>query len=181
MGNTLQDQLLRAGIIDKQKAQEANGKRRKKQKLKNKGVVPDNDGGSEAARAAQAEKIARDRELNRLKQEEIEKKAIAAQIRQLIELNRLSREDGETRFNFVDGKTVQNIYVSEEVFLQLGRGWLSVVKFEDGYEVVPTVVADKIDERDNTAVITHQQSDQAKEGGEDDPYADFKVPDDLMW
>ncbi len=180
MGNTLQDQLLRAGVINKQKAQEANGKRRKKQKLKNKGVVPVDDGGSESARAAQAEKIARDRELNRLKQEEIERKAIAAQIRQLIELNRLSCEDGETRFNFVDGKTVQNIYVTEEVFLQLGRGWLSVVKFEDSYEVVPTVVADKINERDHTAVITQNQSDLA-EGGEDDPYADFKVPDDLMW
>jgi uncharacterized protein YaiL (DUF2058 family) len=180
MGNSLQDQLLKAGMIDKQKAQEANRQRRKKQKLKNKGVPPVAETGNDHVRAAQAEKIARDRELNRLKQEDIRKKAIAAQVRQLIELNRLSRNEGETRFNFVDGKTVQTLYVTDEMFLQLGRGWLSIVKFDGGYEVVPARVADKINERDMTAVITHEQSDTVDDG-ENDPYADFKVPDDLMW
>ena len=180
MGNTLQDQLLKAGVIDKQKAQEANGKRRKKQKLKHKGAASVSGATNDSIRAAQAEKIARDRELNRLKQEEVEKRAIAAQIRQLIELNRLSCEEGETRFNFTDGKKVQSIYVTGEVFLQLGRGWLSIVKFEDGYEVVPAAVAEKINERDKTVVMTNSQPDMNDDRG-DDPYADFKVPDDLMW
>lgn len=180
MGNTLQDQLLRAGVIDKQKAQEANGKRRKKQKLKHKGAASAIEKDNESVRLAQAEKIARDRELNRKKQEEIERKAVAAQIKQLIELNRLSNEDGEARYNFVDGKSVRNIYVTEDMFLQLGRGWLSVVKFEGGYEVVPTGVADKIKERDKAAVIASNNPDVAEEKG-DDPYADYKVPDDLMW
>ncbi|NNJ90796.1 MAG: DUF2058 domain-containing protein [Gammaproteobacteria bacterium] len=180
MGNSLQDQLLKAGMIDKQKAQEANGQRRKKQKLKNKGASPDTEPGHDAVRAAQAEKIARDRELNRLKQEEVRKKSIAAQIRQLIELHRLPQDEGETRFNFVDGKLVKTLHVTDETASQLGRGWLSIVKLDSGYEVVPAKVADKINERDMTAVITHEQTGEVDDGM-DDPYADFKVPDDLIW
>ncbi|MBT8448772.1 MAG: DUF2058 domain-containing protein, partial [Gammaproteobacteria bacterium] len=49
-----------------------------------------------------------------------------------------------------------------------------------GYEVVPAKVADKINERDMTAVITHEQTGEVDDGM-DDPYADFKVPDDLIW
>ena len=180
MGNSLQDQLLKAGMIDKQKAQEANGKRRKKQKLKNKGATPVTESSHDAVRAAQAEKIARDRELNRLKQEEITKKAIAAQVRQLIELNRLPQDEGETPFNFADGKVVKTLYVTDEISSQLGRGWLSIVKFDGGYEVVPAKVADKINERDRTAIITHEQKGEVDDGMVD-PYADFKVPDDLIW
>ena len=178
MGNSLQDQLLKAGVIDKQKAQKANGERRKKQKLKYKGAAS-TDKTAEAARLAQAEKIARDQQLNRQKQEEAERRAIAAQIRQLIELNRVARDDGETPYNFVDDKKVRTIYVSDEVHARLSHGQQAIVRFDDGYEVVPVAVADKISERDSSVVIAGNQA--SAEAEEDDAYADYKVPDDLMW
>jgi len=181
MGNSLQDQLLKTGAISKLKAQKANSENRKrlKQKQKNKKSASIVDKDQENIRLAQEHKVARDKELNRQKQAEIQQKAVAAQISQLIELNRLSRDEGEQPYNFLDGKNVRKIYVDNTMLTHLGNGLLSIVKTSEGYEVVATVVADKIKERDGDVVIPLNQSESIVEG--DDPYADYRVPDDLMW
>ncbi len=181
MGNSLQDQLLKTGAISKLKAQKANSENRKrlKQKQKNKKSASILDKDKENIRQAQEDKVAHDRELNRQKQAEIQQKAVAAQIRQLIELNRLSRDEGDQPYNFLDGKNVRKIYVDKTMLAHLGNGLLSIVKIDEGYEVVSTVVANKIKERDDNTVIALNQTEVAVEG--DDPYAEFKVPDDLMW
>ena len=44
----------------------------------------------------------------------------------------------------------------------------------------PASVADKIAQRDASSIVLHSAL-SAEEQDEDDPYADFKVPDDLMW
>ncbi|WP_210450506.1 DUF2058 family protein, partial [Pantoea ananatis] len=42
------------------------------------------------------------------------------------------------------------------------------------------VVADKIAQRDAESIVLNSALSQ-EEQDEDDPYADFKIPDDLMW
>lgn len=56
------------------------------------------------ARQAREEKAERDRQLNLERQQAAEKKAIQAQIRQLVETNRLDRSRGETSYQFVHDK-----------------------------------------------------------------------------
>ena len=51
---------------------------------------------------------------------------------------------------------------------------------ESEYAIIPASVADKIAQRDATSIVLHSALSQ-EEQDEDDPYADFKVPDDLMW
>ena len=46
-------------------------------------------------------------------------------------------------------------------------------------ELVPRVIADKIAERDASLVVRVNKPVTAVD--EDDPYAAFKIPDDLMW
>lgn len=179
MGNSLQDQLLNAGAISKQKAQKASSHKRKKQRQKNNKSASAVDNELVASRRAQAEKVERDRVLNRQRQAVSEQKAIAAQIKQLIELNCLSRDDGDQPYNFVDGTNIHKIYVTKDVLVQLARGLLSIVRSEGGYEIIPAMVAAKINERDDSIVISGSQADTI-DGG-DDPYADYQVPDDLMW
>lgn len=48
------------------------------------------------------------------------------------------------------------------------------------YAVIPASVADKIAQRDAESIVLHSALSQEAQD-EDDPYADFKVPDDLMW
>ncbi|HBP97063.1 MAG TPA: DUF2058 domain-containing protein, partial [Pantoea agglomerans] len=51
---------------------------------------------------------------------------------------------------------------------------------ESQYAIIPASVADKIAQRDASAIVLNSAlSEEAQD--EDDPYADFKVPDDLMW
>ena len=100
-------------------------------------------------------------------------------MRQLIELNCLSRQGGEVPYRFVDGVSVRTIYVPEEMYVNLGQGLLRVVRFDGGYEVVTATVAEKISVRDDSVIIARNDSDPI--AYEDDPYAEYKVPDDLKW
>lgn len=176
---SLQEQLLKAGIVDKKKAKQVEQEKRKKAKQGKKGQ-PQTDEAKELAKKALAEKSARDRELNRQKEKAAEKKAIAAQIKQLIEVNRIDRSHGDSSYQFTDGKKIKKIYVSEKQHQLLSKGSIAIVRLDDRYELVASGVADKIKQRDETIVLVQNQvTDDTT--SEDDYYADFKIPDDLMW
>ncbi|MBV7298350.1 DUF2058 domain-containing protein [Enterovibrio paralichthyis] len=169
---TLQEQMLQAGLIDKKKMKKA-GKSSKKSRT----LAKEAKAAVEEKRAAQ---VAQDQELNRQKQLEAEKKAIAAQVKQLVEMNKIDRKDGDIGYNFTDGTLVKKIYVDKATQDQLVNGRLAIARDGEGYAIVPGVVADKIAQRDeSTIVLNNTVDEQAMD--EDDPYADFKIPDDLMW
>ncbi len=181
MGNSLQDQLLKLGLVDEKQAKQNQQERRKQSKQqRHQGKDPDAERRREA-NAAQARKAERDRELNRKRQEEAERKALRAQIKQMIEASRLPK-DGEIAFNFTDGQKIKRIYVSADVHAQLTAGRCALVKLQGQYHVVPLDAAEKIRERDANCVISLQTAQEnAEDDPEDDPYADYQVPDDLMW
>jgi len=176
---SLQEQLLKAGLADEKKARTIRSEKRKQRKQQPKGAVQVNEA-EERARQARQEKTERDRQLNLERQKEAEKKAIQAQIRQLIETNRLDRRRGETSYQFVDGKKIKKILVDDQMVDQLSRGRLAIVVLGDSYEVVPDKVARKILERDGASVVSMHDRKQ-DDAGEDDPYAGYEIPDDLMW
>lgn len=176
---SLQDQLLKAGVVDKKKAKKVNQEKRQKAKKQPKGSVVV-DEGKEAARRALAEKSERDRETNRLRQIDADKKAIQAQIVQLIKVNRIDRQRGDISYQFTDGKKIKKIFVTAELQDQLSRGLIAIVKLGEGYELVPAAVAEKIAQRDDGAILLrHDKAND--EVAEDDPYAAYQIPDDLMW
>ncbi|MEP1470070.1 MAG: DUF2058 domain-containing protein [Halieaceae bacterium] len=182
MSSSLQDQLLKSGLADSKKAKKlAKEKRKAVNVAKNSGetLVDEN---KEAARQAIAEKAHRDRELNQALNSKAERKAINAQIKQLIDSNKLAKGEGDIGFNFTDGKNVKSLYVTSLEQKQLSAGVLSIVKQGDQYEILPRPVADKIAERDQGRIILLQQdSDVTLTEEEQDWYKDYEIPDDLMW
>ena len=179
MVNSLQDQLLKAGLVDSKKVSAANKDKRKQEKQQRKHKIETVDETKESVQQALHEKAERDRQLNFQRDEEIRHKAIIAQIKQLIETSQLSRDRAEIPYNFTDGTKIKKILVSEDMQNRLSNGRLAIVKFDDKYSVVPKAVADKIKLRDAAHVVVSnilQTSDDA-----DDPYAEYKIPDDLMW
>ena len=179
MANSFGDQFLKAGLVNKTQLNKAKKSKSRQQKLKDKQKVEVVDEAALAARQAAAEKAARDRELNRRQKEEAERRAVQAQVRQLIQLNRLPHGDGEVGYNFQDGTAIKKIFVSQQANDRLARGLLAIARLDDQYEVIPAVVAEKILLRDASCIVSNAVSQL--EEGEDDPYADYKVPDDLMW
>lgn len=176
---SLQDQLLKAGVIDKKKASHIKHEKHKQTKQQPKGKVPEVEAKA-LARQAIADKAARDKEINRQKQLEADKKALRAQIIQLITMNRIDRQRGDVAFQFADDKKIKKLYVTQTLHNQLGRGLIAIVRLTDGYELVPAAVADKIRQRDDSVIVLHNTK-ATTELAEDDPYADFQIPDDLMW
>ena len=165
---SLQDQLLKAGLVDNKQANKI-----KKNKIETR------DEAKRAAQQAQAEKTERDRQLNRQRKAEAERKAIAAQVRQLVEMNRQSRDGGDIDYSFTDGTLIKRIGVTGTQLKQLSNGSLCIVRLDEQYELIPTLVAEKIQQRDEHTQILSNPATEAPD--EDDPYADFQVPDDLMW
>lgn len=176
MVNSLQAQLLKAGLVDEKKLKQA--QRAKKKAAKS---TPEKVHDTAAAvEKARAEKVERDRQLNLQRQEESAKREREAQAKQLIEQAKLDRTGGETAYQFVAKKKIKKIYVTEEQFGKLSRGQLGIVRLSGHFEVIPLEAALKVAERAPhwpvvIAEVTAEQPD------EDDPYAAFKVPDDLMW
>ena len=176
---SLQDQLLKAGLVDNKQANKIKKSKLKQTKQKQKNKIETRDEAKLAAQQAQTEKMERDRELNRQRKAEAELKAIAAQVRQLVEMNRQSRDGGDIDYSFTDGALIKRIGVTGTQLKQLSNGSLCIVRLDEQYELIPTLVAEKIQQRDEHTQILSNPATEAPD--EDDPYADFQVPDDLMW
>ncbi len=179
MAKTLQEQLLGAGLVDQKKAKAIKQQKRKQKKQQKQSPESVN---AQAERLAE-ERLAkqeRDRALNRQRQEQAREREILAQIRQLIVQHRLPKNEGDTAYQFVDEKKIRKVYVTPAQQDHLAKGRLAIVKSGDEYEIVPRVVAEKIAQRNASLVITCNNKDESGPD-ENDPYADYKIPDDLMW
>jgi uncharacterized protein len=184
MGDSLFDQLKKAKLANKsqvhkarvEKHQQVKDQRQKKDKPVNETA--------QAIEQARLEKLERDRQLNAELQAKTARKELTGQIKQIINTHRQSKgvaaggDEGVT-YNFAEDNKVKTILVSKKVQQQLSRGQLAIIKFNDGYELIPNIVANKIQASDPDWFITRNAP--VETAGEDDPYKDYKIPDDLMW
>lgn len=177
MSDSLRDQLLKAGLVNKSQIQQA--KRQKRVQPKKKKGQPTSLAESYAARRA-LEKAEKDRELNRQRQEKAARKARMAEIRQLTEQNCLPKVEGDDYYNFTDDKKVGRIAVTADLREKIIGGQLNIVRYRGSYVLVPASIGTRIREREASMVIDiNAASSEASDI--DDAYKDFVVPDDLTW
>ena len=177
---SLQEQLLKSGLVSSAQAKSAKSDKHKQTQQQRKNNVTVVDEAKELVKKAQAEKAERDRELNQLIKQQEEQKHLIAQVKQLIEINKLPKDADGLAFHFNDNNKIKTLYVSETMREQIIRGRMAIVKLGESYEVVSAEVAKKISLRDAASVIVHNET-CASVVDKDDPYADYQIPDDLMW
>jgi uncharacterized protein YaiL (DUF2058 family) len=180
MAISLQDQLLNSGLIKKDKANKVKKEKYKQSKQQRNSKNTQTDEATLLAQKSLAEKQAKDRELNQLQKIKADKKAIVAQIKQLIKLNIQAQDDDGVAYNFSDNNAVKKIYVNDATLKNIINGKLAIVKYDAKYELVPAQVAEKIKQRDASFILLLNDKVE-DEVATDDPYADFQIPDDLMW
>lgn len=185
MSLSLRDQLLQAGLLDPKKAQAQQREQRQQRKEQGRKPAPP-DPRALAAQKAAEDKAARDAEANRKQQEKLEQKARRAQVKQLIEQHRVPRPaDGDELYNFQDGKRIRRIPADRALREKLIAGSLVIVRCDGRYDIVPADIAERIRERDPHAMLPAAPAGEAVGSAAaedpDDPYKDYKVPDDLMW
>lgn len=180
--NPLQEQLLKAGLVKKSKVAEVAREQNKARHAK----TP--SGPSEIqleAERARAEKVERDRALAAESKAQARIAELRAQARQIIEDRKVPRS-GESEYRFsVDG-AFRTLLVNQDLRGKLSSGALVIVRLDERFELLPRAAADKVRERDAAMIVLdHGQGAGAEpeaSSSEDDAYyAQFKVPDDLIW
>lgn len=175
---TLQEQMLKAGLVTSKKMA-------KVQRTAKKSRVQAREA-REAVEEKKQAQLERDKQLSEQQKHAAMAKEVKAQIKQLIEMNKISLKKGEIDFNFTDNNVIKKIVVDKLTQTQLISGRLAIARLlldntgKSEYAVIPASVADKIAQRDADSIVLHSALSQ-EEQDEEDPYADFKVPDDLMW
>ncbi|MBX2881012.1 MAG: DUF2058 domain-containing protein [Granulosicoccus sp.] len=177
MAKSLQEQLRQAGLASQKQAVKARKAKNTKEKMQRKGVnVVDET--AELVSQRDAEKRARDQELNAQRDQAALHKAIQAQIGQLIDLNAIT-ERGELEFRFDHDGVIRTLMLNAPVRTALINGTLAIVGRSEALHIVPSAVARKIDQRDASWLILLNETNRPAD--EDDEYAQYEVPDDLMW
>ena len=171
MRNPLQEQLLKAGLVKKSKVAEV---AREQAKARHGKAPP-----APSAEQAEAERI-RPETAERNAQARLQEQR--AQVRQIVEQNRLKPE-GDIDYRFTHDGTIRSVLVTTDVRRQLASGALVIVRHDPGYALIPRAAADKIESRDaSMIVLDHARTPPpASDASEDEHYARFKVPDDLIW
>jgi hypothetical protein len=179
MRNPLQEQLLKAGLVNKAKA--AQVVREQAKKHKGKGAAAP---GAEhvEARRLQAAKAERDRTIAAERNAQARTHEAQAQVRQIVEAHKVKRE-GEIAYRFADGDVIKSVLVNGALRAQLAAGTLVIVRHGEGYELLPRIAADKVCERDAAMIVLdHGRAEVAGGNDADDEYyKQFEVPDDLVW
>jgi uncharacterized protein YaiL (DUF2058 family) len=178
VAKSLQEQLRQAGLASQKQVVKARKALNTKEKMQRKGaeVV---DETAELVRQRDAEKLQRDRALNDEKNRAAGKKAIQAQIQQLIDLNAIV-ERGDTEYRFDHAGVIKSWMLTPEHRQAVIRGALAIVGKSDRLALVPRQAAEKIAERDPSWLVLLNIREEADSEIEDH-YAGYEVPDDLMW
>jgi len=178
---SMQEQLLKAGLVSSAKAKSIKTEKHKQQQTQRHHKIEVVDEAKMWAQKAAAEKAEHDRLLNLQQQEQAKQKELHAQIKQLIDEHKIEFDarNAEIAYHFTDGTKVKKFYVTEELRDQLAKGKLAIVKAGKDYALVNEEIALKIQERNEHRVLAWNKFEINV--AEDDPYAAFEIPDDLMW
>jgi len=184
MAGSLRDQLLGAGLVSKDQANRSKAKARKKanqmRKQKQAGKETETDQVELQRKNAIEAKKAKDQALNRERERVLQKKALQAQVRDILRRGKKNINKAPLLYNFVLGKVIKQVAVNAEQNDQLARGVLAIVVFDQSHHVVSRQTAERLLGLDSKLKVVMQSCDEELPE-EDDPYADYQVPDDLNW
>ena len=190
MSNSLQDQLLKAGLATKQSARDAQAEKRRRNKQKKKKGTVEVSQLDKTLEQAKLEKQAKDRALNAQINQQAERKADMAKVKQMIKQQGLTDINGEIDFNFTFNNKIKKVVVDEKARDALVTGRLGICvlandkKSDEDYYLLADETVRRIAKIDDTVVayLYDRAADEAApEMAEDDPYAEYQIPDDLMW
>lgn len=181
MANALQAQLLKAGLTSKQKARDVTTKKRRDKKAKI-------DDGAQALKQEIAEQkkaqLQKDKQLNEARFAEA---SARGQVRGLITECKKSAisipDDADIKFNYTLANKIYSVYVNDKLQTQLLHGQLGIVRYEDSSYLVPHKLAARVDllVPQWCGYLWQQAESTVNNEAKDDPYADYVIPDDLMW
>ena len=181
MAGSLQDQLKNSGLVSKKKSQQLDAEKRKKIKAQNKCQKIDNEI-AEKVKHAELQKKQDDQKRNQQQQQQVKQNEEKARIKQIVGQAKIKDYEGDTAFNFQFNNKVKTLYLNKENYDYLVTGSIGLCQIDNVIFILPNSTVSKINEINPVYVVLHQDKlNTTLKTGEGDPYADYHIPDDLMW
>ena len=177
---SLQEQLLKAGLGDEKKAKKIRKEKNKKNKAVRKNQQTADTSLQDDIKAQKEAQAQLDADRNKVIQEKIELKSEHGKVKQMIQQRHITDVAGELSFNYVLDNKVKTLSVDQPSYNALTKGQIGLCVLEGKSYVMPGISIDKIRAVDEAYVLVLNEN-TSTEVEEDDPYADFQIPDDLMW
>lgn len=175
--NALQAQLLKAGLVDNKKA-----KKLSKQAVHEQRTGQNNEAEIKAKIAQdQQQKLAKDQAIELEKKTLLQEKELKAAIIQMISQHKIRETDGDISYQFVDAGKIKKLYINQQIYNALVAGSLVIAKDHDRYALLPKALADRINAKLEGFIIVNNSEKNEAVTDEEDPYAAYVIPDDLMW
>jgi len=165
MGLSIQEQLLKAGVVDKKQVKKAEHDKRvqKKKRTKGKGSSAPENSAKLRLQQQRAEQAKQDQKLNAERMEQEQLKADRAAAKQLIEKNHQKLEEGDEAYSYVDGGKIRKIYVTRENSDKLAAGKSAVARFNNDLVLISAETAVKVLKRDEAAILIYNDPADADE------------------
>lgn len=112
-----------------------------------------------------------------------ERKKLKAQIKELIDANKIENWKGEVVYRYLVDKKIRELYVTEDLHKQLADRSVAITRLNGDTYLVPLGTANEIKGiNPQWSVFNTDAADEAvaPDAGESD-YANFQIPDDLKW
>ncbi len=179
---SLQEQLMNSGLVNKQKAKQAQTeKRRLAKQKKKKGTVVISD----VQKAVQEKtELQRQKDLadNQETQQQLAIRAAHGKLIQMIAQHCEKDYQGELDYHFTYENKVKRIAVTPSIQQGLIKGSFAICVLNEEFYLINKEAAEKLRAIDESVLVAlHDQTDNSTENEADDPYAEFAIPDDLMW
>jgi len=180
MADSLRDQLIAAGFEappkpEKKPARKPAGKGPRKTHAKKHGAHSSKKPAhnkSAQQDSAQKQKAA--------DTEALQRKKLKAQIKDLIDNNKIENWKGEIAYRYTVDKRIRELYVNEATQKQLTARETSITRLNGDTFLVPIAIATEII-KINPQWSVFSATDTEEKSKEDDGYSEFQVPDDLQW
>jgi uncharacterized protein YaiL (DUF2058 family) len=155
MGLSIQEQLLKAGMVDKKQVKKAeHDKRMQVKKKRQAGNFLENKD-SLRLRQQQAEQAKQDLKLNTERNQQAQLKADQAAAKQLIETNQSPVVEGDAVYHYVDGGQIKRISVSQDIADKLSDGRLGLVRHKRDFVLLPAETVLKVLQRDKDLILAY--------------------------
>ena len=176
--NALQAQLLKAGLVDNKKA-----KKLSKQAVHEKRTGDSNETELKAKiEQDKQDKYAKDLAIEQEKKSQLHEKELVASIIQMLNQHKIRDTDGELSYQFVDENKIKKVYINQQIYNALVSGSLVIAKNKESYAFLPKLLAERINAKmEGFIIINNSQTNDSATTDEEDPYAAYVIPDDLMW
>ncbi|WP_448563545.1 DUF2058 domain-containing protein [Thalassotalea ganghwensis] len=181
---SLQEQLLKAGLTTKQKARQANTDQRRKNKQKRSGAQVDaslQEQIKQDLEKAKQEKLSKDKALNEERKKQLAEKELHHRILQILNSHHITPEQGDAVYNYSFNGVIKKLELDEKTHKALVDGRLALCGLDETTYLVTSETADKVASLAPEVLLVKNDRVEDDAADEDDPYAQYQIPDDLMW